>query len=1087
MPFKDQLIDFLKKGLMGPNPTEGNVQENGEEIIIGSNPCDRYSLGVLFPQSSNTPKKDEIEDIGSEEATEEVVNLANSMAPSAMGFSCGLISPFNDLIIEIKAGTYQKVDDYESSGRYAFLRHQINYEIKISKESLSACDGILHFPIKNGDEETKLGLILLRRKIGSLTHGEDLFTFSLVNYNNEGRDEKCFFQCQFIVKSVDGKPCFAPYPDISEAFGNDYDRLLNAYLYRDKKTFAIGHGCSPLWNDTKNDVSEICANAIPSYEMKPVIPTTIEGCSLGMYEMSDEGKVENIFEKIETLCREYENWINGQQRIIEVETNIKYKEIGQKNILNCKMCLDRMREGFTLLKTDSVVLEAFRLMNRAMLLQQLHYKIDLRIWDDNDDIVQVKMPKLNDKSTWPDKVGNWYPFQLAFILMNLDSMSDPSSKYREMVDLIWFPTGGGKTEAYLGLTAFTIFLKRLTDKNDDGTTVLMRYTLRLLTNQQFQRASSLICSCEYIRSSIPQKLGETKITIGLWAGSGLTPNTRPEAVSKFKKLLQGQDDVNCFLIDKCPWCGAQMGFIKKKNIKAKGYRQMLHPSTVIFRCSDQECFFSHEESPLPLLVIDEDIYDNPPSLVIGTIDKFAMLVWKPESVRKIFGFRDNGRVLPPSLIIQDELHLISGPLGSIAGMYEVLIEELCSQKNSSGIIKPKIVASTATVSRAKEQVNALYGRDVFILPPPATKANDSFFAKEAVDLPGRTYLGIYAPSLSHATAHVRTVSFLLEGVKYIPADPTVKNYYWTLLDYFNSLRELGHAKTRISADIPEYLNIVYSYLGLFHASIEEKAKRRFINPSKCPELTSRVDEISKALNDLKEPYLLENSKALDICLCTNMISVGIDIDRLGLMTVAGQPKTTAEYIQATSRVGRSSKGPGLVVAIFNTPKPRDRSHYENFLSYHSKIYSFVEPTSITPFSRPARERALHALLIGYIRYFGSTDNLLSPKNISDQNIFTRFTEMIKNRVIKIDPDEMEGCLTEIDKLKRRLFRLHAEKYYGNGIERWANCLIYPYGVVPPDSDTRNRMWPTLQSMRNVDLTCQIEPDTYYLDPPDVTI
>ncbi|RYX87229.1 hypothetical protein EON73_01785 [bacterium] len=493
------------------------------------------------------------------------------------------------------------------------------------------------------------------------------------------------------------------------------------------------------------------------------------------------------------------------------------------------------------------------------------------------------------------------PFQLAFLLLSLKGIIEPESKDRkEIVDLIWFPTGGGKTEAYLGLSAFTIFLKKLKDKTDSGTSILMRYTLRLLTAQQFQRAAALICACEAIRDEFEEELGTDRITIGLWVGE-LTPNKRTDATKIFKRMSQGQEDENAFVMLKCPWCGSQMGPVKgTRTPQIKGYkvRKVQDHETVIFKCdNDNECKFSQENFRLPLLVIDEDIYDSPPTLLIGTVDKFAMLPWRPEA-RALFGFRRNERKTPPELIIQDELHLISGPLGSMVGLYETMIEELCT----AGNIKPKIIASSATISRAKEQINSLYGRgiqNVNIFPAQALSAGDSFFAyeeKKSDVAPGRLYVGIFASALpSHATAQVRVVSALLQSVKSVPVDDEKRrDPYWTLLTYFNSIRELGHAATLIRADITEYLNSIY---------IRKKitgTDRRFINVDR--ELTSRVN--SSQITDILEELLKEYPKEkypIDVCLSTNMISVGVDIPRLGLMTVIGQPKTTSEYIQATSR------------------------------------------------------------------------------------------------------------------------------------------------------------------------------------------
>ena len=445
----------------------------------------------------------------------------------------------------------------------------------------------------------------------------------------------------------------------------------------------------------------------------------------------------------------------------------------------------------------------------------------------------------------------------------------------------------------------------------------MRYTLRLLTAQQFQRSASLICACEMLRRDMTGELGSVPITIGLWVGGTLTPNKRSDAVAALGKLSKGETRENPFIVLQCPWCGAQMGPVKTRNrFRILGYEKQRRLSTVKFRCYDSACDFNQE---LPLLVIDEEIYESPPTLLIGTVDKFALLPWFPDA-RAFFGISDTGYISPPNLIIQDELHLISGPLGSMVGHYETVIDQLCSQVDEDRRIRPKIVASTATISRAKEQVKSLYARDVFPFPPQCLRAGDSFFAEEDESLPGRLYTGVHASALpSHVTAQVRVIAALLQAT--LSAQVSSENerdLYWTLIGYFNSLRELGHAATLIRADIREYLNAMWSRKDI--KKIGTFDERRFINHAL--ELTSRVSstDIPESLQKLELEYpSQDDNRPVDICLATNMISVGIDVPRLGLMAVVGQPKTTSEYIQATSRVGR--RHPGLVVPIYNTGKP----------------------------------------------------------------------------------------------------------------------------------------------------------------------
>jgi hypothetical protein len=1108
---RDDILKFIIKELIGPDPIKPHIQENGEEILLNEPPRLRYGAGVLFPRAATFEKADstsseeekvlekleeekkETDDpvkteeskapVDMSEDFEEEIGLANSFLPSAMGFSCFSIIPKDGFTVkatlgvyEIKEYSYQK-EDGTSVSRKAYYRISLDQEFTLNASEIPLQSGKSIDKLlvdKDGKEiNLKLNIRNRTREIKSLNNIH-LLTFTLINLNTGGaeniKNEDCFFQVSFTVSS--NEKCFYPYKTAASKTDKD-DEKSNLLLFRKKKTFAVGHGCSPSWNDNDVDFSDLIkAESIPVYEIKPIVPNELKSVELKMFDLSDLSD-KDITANLIKLNSEYESWIDKQLEIANAELKDELLETALRHIESCRLCLQRMKEGVKVLKSNEKVNRAFKLMNRAMLLQQLHYSIETRDWIlDKGNITGLKdavIPDINNSSTWKPGLGSWRPFQLAFVLMNLNAMLDSEHQDRRMVDLIWFPTGGGKTEAYLGLSAFTIFLKRLKDKNDSGTTVLMRYTLRLLTAQQFQRAAALICSCDKIRKENEEELGIARITIGLWVGSDSTPNRRDDARRAFQIMEQGREEENPFIVLKCPWCGSQMGYLKEaRTNKVKGYkrRRIGMKETIIYQCDNQQCDFSKPDFNLPLVVIDEDIYDNPPTLLIGTVDKFAMLTWKPEA-KTIFGFRGNGMIFSrPELIIQDELHLISGPLGSMVGLYETMIEELCTANS----IKPKIIASSATISRAKEQINSLYGRgtnNVNIFPAQCLSAGDSFFAYEDTSSTGRIYTGIFTSALpSHATAQVRVISSLLQSVKSIPvAEEILRDPYWTALTYFNSIRELGHAATLIRADIREYMNSIWIRKAI------KGEERRFIN--RDIELTSRINS-----NDIPE-YLEQLSKSwtgdkteypVDVCLATNMISVGVDIPRLGLMTVIGQPKTTSEYIQATSRVGRSKKGPGLVFAIYNCSKPRDRSHFEHFQEYHSKIYSKVEPTSVTPFSAPARERGLHAILVGLIRFYSTDQSASTPRPFPQKEIIERVTQIIFDRVHLIDDEEYEKTLELIEE-KLDYWKNELPLVYGSFGQQTNIPLMYPAGTNPSE-DIKARAWSTPTSMRNVDSTCE---------------
>lgn len=1116
---RELLIDIIKREFIGPDivDMEGMIQENGEEILSSDPPRIRYSAGILFPHgvlpsSADTVEEAEVDDsaisdLHTEETledgeerrggifelmadTEEMLNLSNAYHQSAISLTA-VVRPTQKVRVSVSAGTYGKVtilDPVTEKKTQKYPRSALAWDNDNQPiEMPTKLARFKEYMVVNDGKETNMRFAVSYR-YEDTKNNCSIYTFTLRNAKeicaeDSIRDEDCYFQVGFVLRSEEG---FAFLPDSQKININDEDYQSNQLLYRNVKSYAIGHGCSADWCEDSGKVTEIFTEIFPSYETKPIVPSAISGVSLEMYKMSDLGNFEETIEELEALCEKYREWNDGlKQKSLALDDN--YRDTAERHIRNCDNCYRRMYEGVALLKQDAKVRKAFQYMNRAMLLQQVHYNLPLQGWEDDGhgDIRLVEkfeiMPDINDSDTWYgniERYGKWRPFQLAFILINLKSMAIKNCAERKNVDLIWFPTGGGKTEAYLGLSAYTIFIRKLNNLQDSGTAILMRYTLRLLTAQQYERAAAMICACELIRKEKGSELGSSRITIGLWVGGETTPNKMAEAVKNYEHLYNGKTEENPFIMLKCPWCGAQMGVVSMKNRNEKrtpGYRKTSgRHKEIVFQCRNEKCDFSADSYNLPLLVIDEAIYNNPPTLLLGTVDKFAMLPFRPEAQR-LFGIYPNGRGTPPDLIIQDELHLISGPLGSMVGHYETMISELCMDRRGGQEISPKVIASTATISRAKEQCNALYncGKDrVVQFPPSGIDVGDSFFAVEDKDRAGRKYVGILsAGSSSYAMTTIRLYAALLYAAKALKVDTEEeRDPYWTNVGYFNSLRELGQAATWVSADIDEYLHTIYK------RRYEDKQKgykdRRYI--WRYEELTSRIrsDKIPMSLQNLGIRYPTKDGekRPVDICLATNMISVGVDVSRLGMMTVTGQPKTTAEYIQATSRVGRDTHAPGIIFTTYHPGKPRDKSYYEHFRIYHSRVYCHVEPTSVTPFSSPLRERALHAILIGLIRLLGNADTYNDPKRFPNQDELDRLFKVIKDRVCSIDKDELENTSRHLDEIMTEWRNQLPQKYQDFNAESTVP-LMYPAGTMPNiEWDGRGIATPT--SMRSVDASCE---------------
>jgi len=1054
------------------------------------------------------------------------ISPANTFKPSSMGVSFLAEIPHDAmLIVEATGGRYNRlVVNVEGKERDWWLRSPMSINAEYDAVSICTQDEA-KVQARSVTPET-LGELDLKVELFSRPYQDKqkrLITVCLVNRKQVSSriDQYCLFQASFkvFIISSGGERRICPYPDsTSEAADNmlqsqssmDEEEQSLALLYRKAKTFAVGHGCAANWESVEGTwqnqfvgqdrqaqatgmevmerVGWVSAESLPFLEVPSIAPdvkredgSTVE---VPMAPLAGLVPGNDGFTALSEVISLYEHWINQKKQEIS-SLDSRYKTAAQGHMEECTRCAGRMREGLAYLRTHPQALRAFQLANYAMLLQQGNSGQELRKTQYDTKIMRFTFSR---GYADPDPFavgagrGKWRAFQIAFLLMAIPSTARGTHLDRRTVELIWFPTGGGKTEAYLGLAAFAMFISCLENRDENGVQVLMRYTLRLLTTQQFQRASSLLCAMEYLRKKNLKELGTKSFSIGIWLGGSTTPNTRKEAINTLNKLRKGDRDAeNMFILTRCPWCQAQIGPITSSNNKkpsksepkVAGYDQQ--GNTVVFKCPDSQCDFT---GGLPIYVIDEDIYDKCPSMLIGTVDKFALLAWKPE-VRSIFGIGQDGkrRQRPPGLIIQDELHLISGPLGSMVGLYETIIEELCTDRRGGQIISPKIVSSTATIRRYADQVKRLYAReDVALFPPPGLSADDSFFACYAIGADGKLahgcmYAGVHAPGLgSLQTAQVRSFTALLQAPLALP--PGQRDPWWTLMLFFNSLRELGTTLSLLQSDIPDYFRVLMNRAGLDYSQV-----RKFWN---ILELTGRLrnEEVPQAISKLEIKYEQSEQRTypVDVCLASSIIEVGIDIDRLSLMAVVGQPKTTSQYIQVTGRVGRHWwERPGLVVTLYGASKPRDRSHFEKFRSYHERLYAQVEPTSVTPFSPPMLDRALHAIMAAYARQLGDRNAALSPYPYPG-NLIEELHQIILQRVQAVDGDELQNFERVFNKRLdewRQWQRSVWEDHSGEEIP----LLRYAGSYVTPEQARLS--WPTATSMRDVDAQCEASITSLY--------
>ena len=847
-------------------------------------------------------------------------------------------------------------------------------------------------PLREGDPETfevdgseGLRVVVSVRPVSDtkvVPPGTRSVSVFLVNHRqpvaNQVRDAAYVFQPEL---SLHAAQPLVPRPNPRGQNDSGWDERVADLQYADAVEYAVGHNISAVAITEEDDqCRDVRTDWMPTADVEKVVPAHLDDVELGMEALAAAPSADAVRAMVAPMLSGYDAWIAKQP----IPSDRDRADVARELMARAKRARKRIQEGLDALDQPHV-LEAFQIANQAI-------------------ATAIRQRSCHDKpEAKPEGLDppTWRPFQLAFLLTNLAGVVDPGHADRKVVDLLFFPTGGGKTEAYLGLAAFTMVLRRLRDPSihSCGLSVIMRYTLRLLTLDQLGRAATLICALELERQKDPAKLGEWPFEIGLWVGQKATPNQMGKKgdgnrYSARAKTIAFQNDQrrkpSPIPLENCAWCGTKF---TKDSFKLRP--NAVEPTDLRVTCMSRKCAFHPrlQKRGLPILAVDEPIYRRLPAFIVATVDKFAGLPWVGDT-GGLFGRVDRhgkegfygpghpsvGKALdrqldPPDLIIQDELHLISGPLGTMVGLYETAIDALCANPAGAEHPRPKVVASTATVRRAERQIQGLFGRaEVEIFPPPGPNRRDSFFAETVSPTTRnpRTYVGIAAQGRNLKVVLLRTYLALLAAGQRAwlengggrnannPADP-----YLTLVGYFNSLRELGGSRRIVEDEVRSRLADYGSRRRRLNVTDQLFADRKkFAEPR---ELTSRVKTNEVADTKRRLALTFHDKERVDVALATNMISVGLDIIRLGLMVVLGQPKTAAEYIQATSRVGRDDERPGLVVTLLNVHRPRDRSHYERFRAWHESFYRAVEATSVTPFSPRAIDRGVAAVTVAMAR------------------------------------------------------------------------------------------------------------------------
>ena len=1046
---REYLVEALRLDLVGP----GAGHDLAEERLPGwVRPSNWYLTGFLIP--SDTPfehrgdddEDDPLDETPSEaglaeESSEERIAAKKGFFPSSIGLSFLVSAQADGLEVTARWGDYERSELEGPASDTVPVWHRQPHERTVAI-SLSKSTADYTVPQSGG-----LRLHVVVRPVGpertaGLPDGTRSVSVFLVNNrppvgddpddpDSAGDTNRAYvFQAEI---EVTGSEPFVPRPDLRGLLATDWDDQVADLHYAAVPEYATGHGTSADWEVLDGECRLLRTAWIPSATVAKTETAPVPDVVLSMEALGALADGEAAAEALQPLVDHYRSWIAASRSGLVAFTGDR-RDTAEELLRHAGIAANRIERGISVLASDPDALDAFRVANRAVA-----HALRRRLERGPD-----------------DPSPSWHAFQLAFILLNIGGLANPRDPERELVDLLFFPTGGGKTEAYLGLAALVIVLRRLRRPGRNGpqgagVAVIMRYTLRLLTLDQLARAAGLICALEVERAADPARYGTWPFEIGLWVGKGATPNVMGRKGDKRSdtaraKTSQFKSDPGSkpppIPLESCPWCGTRF--------EPESFTLLPdddRPRELRIVCSNFECDFSGDR-PLPILAVDEPIYRRLPAFLIATVDKFASLPFTAQTGALLGGATRYdasgfyGAAEPkvgttldeplagPDLVIQDELHLISGPLGTMVGLYETAIEALCvgagplvedeAGSSDSQPVRPKIVASTATVRQAQDQIQALFARaNTQVFPPPGPDRGDSFFARvvSTDQAPGRLYLGIASPGRSPKVLMRRVWLALMGAAERAyrdagghrdpgnPADP-----YMTVLGYFNSLRELGGARRILEEEVQ---NTIKNYgrrrrigeqRGLF------RDRRTF---SEVVELTSRVStgKVAEARHRLGRGA--HEKDRVDSAIATNMISVGLDIARLGLMVVLGQPKTHAEYIQATSRVGRDDRRPGLVVTLLNVHKPRDRSHYERFRHYHETFYRSVEVSSVTPFSARALDRGLAGAMVGLARHAEATltppagvANLATVRAVLEQRLREVFEERVTNQPFA-DEDERD--------------------------------------------------------------------------------
>ena len=1107
---RENMADVLERELLGPMNGATEVIDGAPDAayLIGRIAPFKLTAGTGDPQDADTGEPDtdvgdaddaeagrgvpltEVDDSGAgadeDSGLEDTPQQRGLMIPASMGLRCQIPADLESFTVIASWGVYESVPapegDESRSRRYKRTPVEIPKRIVVADLGESVTTEI---PLKDK-------VVLRIDRHDEPERNCRLIEIALCNDRVAPRKipvDAWLYQTRLTV-TAEGEPPFLPVTDplLDDRWEPDDElRRLNLQ-YRDRLEFAAGRTCSIDWDvaEGARRASKVWTTWLPVSETSQVAAEEVDAL-LDMRKLA-AASPDELRAGLAPIVEKYEDWLKGEEtRAWQLPDHLRDEGLDAVN--EARKVHSQVAAGLEHLLGDTDALRCFRFMNEVMADQRVQSQIARRRAQHPGESIDEAREAVFAST---DKPHSWRTFQLAFILMQLPLLTDPAAEKRSgelaNAQLLFFPTGGGKTEAYLGLAAYAFAIGRLQGEldtldgkldGDAGVTVLMRYTLRLLTAQQFQRATALVCAAELARRRDPGVWGDEPFRIGLWVGTDVSPKRYEEAKEQLKRAAKAGPSARLTVLQfqRCPWCGTP---ISAANVRADDERQRIY-----VYCGDElgDCPFSRDgavEEGLPVLTVDEEIYRLAPAFVIATVDKFARLAREGEAA-SLFGYvsekcelhgyvhpdysgckiqagnkhpktsyyrRPVGRLRPPDLIIQDELHLITGALGTTVGLFEVAVDALCSWRNiAENPVRPLVVASTATARNAADQVRALYGRDATIFPPQVLDVGHTFFSSEqpvSRDYPGRRYIGLSTTGVRLTTAEIRVAEVMMAaGQLLIDRSGDAADPYLTLVGYFSATRELAGMARYLGDDIQTALarrrpwSLLPARYGTDYGQLNLAELTSRVSSA---DITATLDQMAvpfdpafdsnaakrelAALRKEGKPVSERGARPFDVVLATSMLQVGVDVERLGLMLVVGQPKNTAEYIQASSRVGRQAGRPGLVVTLGNWARPRDLAHFEQFRHYHETFYAQVEALSVTPFSATSLDRGLDGVLVSAARVLTS----VVPDGLSPERSAGRIES------------QRDFVLNIIDGLVRRTRRAADEDAAGRARQRLLNRL-----------------------------------------------